>query len=231
MLGEQQRYPVHVGPRLVGHRVLRGEQWFAHPLDGEELPARDGAHAGALVTGAAVVSARPGRMGRPRASSAAQGRPLVHDLAAPLRFVIEGAPRTKNTGKVCGARAGGKVVVVPPVPYRRWLSQALPQAERERARLGFHGCLCVAVRVTARFYLDQQRHADHDRLLIGLGDFLKATGRGAGFVTDDSLIRWAAPVVEVDRVHPRVEIEIAVASATTGSGSSSSSREITGERR
>src|SRR5579871_5023044 len=98
------------------------------------------------------------------------------------RFVILGAPRTKNTGKVV---MRGRVLVVPSAAYRRWYKSALAQAPILLAQAGIRTPIAVPVDVTAIFYRDR-RTGDEDRYKNALGDYLQR----ARFIENDVLIHW-----------------------------------------
>ena len=125
-----------------------------------------------------------------------------------IRFVVEGAPRCKNTGK--SPRPG---VVIPSAPFRRWLASAKEQAHAIRAHLAMRGVrtpIFDPVDVTAVFYRDRAV-GDEDRYMVAFGDFLQ----GAGLIDNDSAIHWTGDTRrEIDRDRPRVECVI-----TTRSGS------------
>ncbi len=180
---------------VLARRLDRdGDVWrWRREADGATFSARDGADA-ARALQLVRTPARP----RPTVDW-----PLVDHLDGPLVFTLEGAPRTKNTGKV--SRATGRVY--PPAPYRRWLRGVLAQMPAIRAALGFRGCLTCPVRVEATWHLDAARRVDQDRLQVALGDALKARG-GAGIVLDDDhdRLRWGDSRVLVDRDRPRIDV-------------------------
>ena len=120
----------------------------------------------------------------------------------PWQFTIEGAPRTKNTGK--SPRPG---VVIPSAAYRRWFHAAIAQLPGIRTRC--RGTCSAPVDVTAVFFRDRDA-GDEDRYCIALGDWLQRSG----LVLNDSLIHWTGDTRrEIDRARPRIVVRITAAGA------------------
>ncbi len=137
----------------------------------------------------------------PKRRAVKRARPPVESLgppSLPWRFVIDGAPRTKNTGKLT---KGGQII--PSKPYREWFHAAMAQVQRIRAA-GIVGIASKPVIVTAHWYRNRDT-GDEDRFKVALGDFLER----AGFIFNDRLIHWGGGCERrIDRARPRTEILI-----------------------
>lgn len=190
---------VSINGKVVGERFLRDGLWHVRRLsDGAEFPAADAAAAAQLLT-SKLPTPRRSRDAKP------ENWPIIDHLLAPLVFTLPGAPRTKNSGKVVTA---GRIRVIPPAPYRKWLKGVLAAAPALRAQIGLRGCLSCRVEVTAVWWRDRAGKADEDRFKVALGDALKARG-GLGFLLDDDQIHWSGGCrIDVDRVRPRVDVRI-----------------------
>lgn len=143
-----------------------------------------------------------GKVAAPRRLEVKRAKPELRSLEPlelPCRLVLEGPPRTKNTGK--SPRPG---VVIPSATYRRWFAASMSQVRALRDRGLLVGTASEPVTVTALWFRDRNA-GDEDRFKVGLGDFLQR----AGLVLNDDLIHWSGDCRrEIDRERPRTEVLI-----------------------
>ena len=133
-----------------------------------------------------------------------------------MRFVIEGAPRTKKTSNRV-FRVGGKIRIVPSAAHDEWARAAIPQLQLQWARaartvhiehgagrLSIGGPLQVPVTVRALVYRDADR-GDLTGYMQAIADALER----AGVIQNDRLIdSWDGTRRLIDRARPRVEIDL-----------------------